>query len=107
VVDGSRNSNAHGRSALADAVIAFLIAVPLVAAVSVGAVVVPIVWRAVSEVIAVNHTVNPRECATIASDKERLACFDRYALGLMTPPAKGAFAPAQAFGQSHMNSSGE
>jgi len=111
VEDGPRNSNAHGRghhrSVLADAVIALLIAAPLVAAAAVAAAMVPIVWRAVSEVIAVNHTVSPRECATIVSDKERLACFDQYALGLMKPPARGAFAPAGAFGQSHMNSSGK
>jgi hypothetical protein len=43
--------------------------------------------------------VNPRQCAAIENEKGRLVCVDKYAAGLMTPPAKGAFAPAQAFGR--------
>jgi hypothetical protein len=41
-----------------------------------------------------------RLCAVVANAKERLACFDRFAEKSTTPPARGALAPPQAFGET-------
>jgi hypothetical protein len=102
--DSTVEGRRHRRWLIADVAIALLIAALLTATISSVGVLAPIVWTALSQGLRVKQTVNPRECAAIVSDQDRLACFDKYARGLMTPPAKGAFAPAKAFGQSHVNS---
>ena len=84
---------------MADVVIAVAIAALLAATVAAVVSIAPAMWSALTQSVAVERTVNPRQCAAIESAEERLACFDKYADALMIPPAKGAFAPAQAFGQ--------
>jgi hypothetical protein len=111
VIHGPRDSNAgggeHRRAVFADVVIATLVAALLAATVTSVGTLAPIVWGALSQGLDAKQVVNPRECAAIMSDKERLGCFDKYARGLMTPPAKGAFAPPQAFGQRMRQPGGE
>jgi hypothetical protein len=84
---------------LVDLVIAVLITISLVVTLTWVGVLVSIVEDGLLHGLPVKETVDPRECATIVNDSDRLACFDKYARGLMTPPVRGSFAPPQAFGQ--------
>jgi hypothetical protein len=92
---------------LVDLVIAVLIAISLVVTVTWVGVLVSIVEDGLSHGLPAKQAVDPRECATIANDSDRLACFDEYARGLVTPPVRGAFAPPQAFGQRTHQPGGE
>jgi hypothetical protein len=74
--------------------LASVIWVLLAATLACAAALPPPVWGAVS------NNSNPRVCAAIENEKERLACFDKYAEGLMTPPVRAAYAPVQAFGRN-------
>jgi hypothetical protein len=87
------------RSLLADGMIALLTAVLLASTVTAVGALAPVVWNALSQASAAKSVTNPRQCAEIDNDKDRLACFDSYVEGMTRPPAKGAFAPPQAFGE--------
>jgi len=82
---------------LVDLVIAVLIAISLVVTLTWVGVLVSIVEDGLSHGLPVKQAVDPRECVTIVNDSDRLACFDKYARGLMAPPVRGSFAPPQAF----------
>ena len=74
-------------------IIASMLAVLLAAAlVGAGIVAMPVL-ALVSKSLLTQDSSDPRVCAAIKNDHNRLACFDRYADGLLTPPAKGAFTP--------------
>jgi hypothetical protein len=88
------------RSLLADGIIAFLTAVLLTSTITAVGALAPVVWNALSQASAAKSVTNPRQCAEIDNDKDRLACFDNYVEGMTRPPAKGAFAPPQAFGET-------
>jgi hypothetical protein len=88
-----------GRYFISDAILASVIAVLLAATLACAAALAPPIWAAVSKGFSTANNNNPRVCAAIENEKDRLACFDKYAEGLMKPPAKGAFAPVQAFGR--------
>jgi hypothetical protein len=83
-----------GRHFISDAMLASVIGVLLAATLACAAALPPPVWGAVS------NNSNPRVCAAIENEKERLACFDKYAEGLVTPPVRAAYAPVQAFGRN-------
>jgi len=84
---------------LVDLVIAVLIAISLVVTLTWVGVLVSIVEDGLSHGLPVKQAVDPRECVTIVNDSDRLACFDKYARGLMTPPVRGPFAPPQVLDQ--------
>jgi hypothetical protein len=94
-----------GRHFISDAILASVIAVLLAATLACAVALAPPIWAAVSKGLLTMNSNDPRVCAAVANDKDRLACFDKFAEGLMTPPAKGAFAPAQAFGRTTHESS--
>jgi hypothetical protein len=102
-VQRARNSDGQShtgrRPVLVDLVIAVLITISLVVTLTWVGVLVSIVEDGLLHGLPVKQTVDPRECATIVNESDRLACFDKYARGLMTPPVRGSFAPPQAFGQ--------
>jgi hypothetical protein len=82
-----------GRRVASGAIITSMLTVLLAAAVvGVGIVAMP-VFGVVLKGLLTQDSNDPRVCAAIKNDKDRLSCFDRYADGLLTPPAKGAFAP--------------
>jgi hypothetical protein len=88
-----------GRHFVSDAILASVIAVLLAATLACAAAFAPPVWAAVSKAFSTANISNPRVCAAIENEKERLACFDKYAEGLMTPPLRAPFVPVQAFGR--------
>jgi hypothetical protein len=95
----NRGTPAYQRSLLADAVTALLTAVLVISTVTAVRALAPVAWDALSQVSVVNMATDPRQCALIKNDRDRLACFDDYVRELMRPPAKGAFAPPGAFGE--------
>jgi hypothetical protein len=74
-----------GRHFISDAILASVIAVLLVATLACAVALAPPIWAAVSKGFATANNNNPRVCAAIENAKDRLACFDKYAEGLMTP----------------------
>jgi len=88
---------AAGRHFISDAILALIIAMLLAATLAYAAALAPPIWAAVSKAFSTASISNPRVCAAIENDKERLACFDKYAEGL-TPPLRAPFVPVQAFG---------
>ena len=52
----------------------------------------PIVWSAIASGLS-DRAPNLGHCAVIASNAERLACFDMLGKEELRPPAKGANAP--------------
>jgi hypothetical protein len=87
------------RSLLADGVTALLTAVLLISTVTAVRALAPFAWDALSRASAAKTATDPRRCALINNDGDRLACFDGFVKEMMKPPAKGAFAPPEAFGQ--------
>jgi hypothetical protein len=94
-----RATRADRRSLLADGVKALLIAAVVISTVTAVRALAPVAWSALSQTSVATRGTNPRQCALIKNDRDRLACFDDYAQQLMRPPAKGAFAPPEAFGE--------
>jgi hypothetical protein len=92
-----RGTSAPRRSLLADGVMALLTAVLVISTVTAIRALAPVAWDALSRASA-NRATDPSQCALIKNDSERLACFDGYVKELTRPPAKGAFAPPEAFG---------
>jgi hypothetical protein len=90
---------AQRRSLLADGVTALLIAVLLISTVTAVGALAPIAWDALSRALVAKRATDLRQCALINNDRHRLACFDEYVKEMMKPPAKGAFAPPEAFGE--------
>jgi hypothetical protein len=90
---------AAGRHFISDAILALIIAMLLAATLVYAAALAPPIWAAVSKAFSTANISDPRVCAAIENDKERLACFDKYAEGLMTPPLRAPFVPVQAFGR--------
>lgn len=74
-----------GRHLISDAILASVIGVLLAATLACAAALAPPIWAAVSKGFATANYNNPRVCAAIENAKDRLACFDKYAEGLMTP----------------------
>jgi hypothetical protein len=87
------------RSLLADGIVALLTAVLLMLTVTAVRALAPVAWHGLSWALVANEVTDPRQCASINRNRERLACFDHHAKELMRPPAKGAFAPPEAFGE--------
>jgi hypothetical protein len=107
VVKDSHERRARGRQygfVLADGVATAVIVFLVVATVFTVGALAPALWEALLQTASSDRISDPRVCAEIKDDKTRLACFDEYGKGLMTPPAKGAFAPPQAFGRSDPDS---
>ena len=92
-----------GRSAdrhlISDAILASVIAMLLAATLACAVALAPPIWAAISKAFSTASISNPRACAAIENDKDRLACFDKYAEGLMAPPLRAPFVPVQAFGR--------
>lgn len=63
------------------------------------AAILPAIWDAAKELAKTEAAHDPRECLTIRDDSERLKCLDQRVGQRPPPPAKGAFAPAGAFGE--------
>jgi hypothetical protein len=93
-----RGTTAPRRSLLADGVMALLTAVLVISTVTAIRALAPVAWDALSRALVANRATDPSQCALIKNDRERLACFDGYVKELTRPPAKGAFAPPEAFG---------
>jgi hypothetical protein len=94
-----RGARTQRRSLLADGLVALLTAVLLILAVTTVRALAPVAWHGLSWALVANKVPDPHRCALINRDGDRLACFDRYVKELMRPPAKGAFAPPEAFGE--------
>jgi hypothetical protein len=94
-----RGTCAHRRSLFADGLTAVLTAVLVVSTVTAVRALAPIAWNALSQTSVATRATDPRRCALIKNDRDRLACFDDYAKEPMRPPAKGAFALPEAFGE--------
>jgi hypothetical protein len=94
-----RGTRADRRSLLADGVKALLIAALVISTVTAVRALAPVAWNALAQTSVATRETDPRQCALIKNDRDRLACFDHYVEQLMRPPAKGAFAPPAAFGE--------
>jgi hypothetical protein len=92
-----RGTRVNRRCLLADGVIALLTAVLVILTVTAVRALAPVAWEALSRAMVANRATDPRQCALIKNDRDRLACFDDHVKELMRPPAKGAFAPPEAF----------
>jgi hypothetical protein len=99
-----RRTCAQRRSLLADAVAALLTAVLLISTVTAVRALAPVAWDALSRALVADRVIDPRKCALINYDRDRLACFDDHVKEMMRPPAKGAFALPEAFGESKLGS---
>jgi hypothetical protein len=94
-----RRGHARRGPLLADAVTALFTALLLISTVTVVGAVAPIAWDALPRALVAEMATDPLQCTLINNGRDRLACYDDYVKEMMRPPAKGAFAPPEAFGE--------
>lgn len=87
------------RPALVDTAVAVAIATVALAAFICVAELVPSAWRFPDNGADSASIADLRRCEIVADPANRLACYDEIAERPLPQPAKGANAPAAAFGQ--------
>jgi hypothetical protein len=94
-----RRVPAQRRPLLADEMTVLFSALLLILTVTVVRALASIAWDALPRTSVEERATDPRQCVLINNGRDRLACFDDYVKEMMRPPAKGAFAPSEAFGE--------
>lgn len=97
-VAGAREPSPH-RPAIVDTVAAVVIATLALAVFLCLAAISPVVWTFASDT-ASHLRSELSQCLSVEDASRRLACYDEIAHRPLPQPAKGANAPAAAFGRS-------